>query len=71
MKAFLLFILCMVMHTVLVGLHLALVILRYKKHGDEFRITNQRVNDVAEVLFYYVTLAPNAIIKVCMPQTLE
>ncbi|KIP03130.1 hypothetical protein PHLGIDRAFT_16082 [Phlebiopsis gigantea 11061_1 CR5-6] len=64
MKAFLLFILCMVMHAVLVGLHLALVILRYKKHGDEFRITNQRVNDVAEVLFYYVTLAPNAIIKV-------
>lgn len=64
-KAFLLFLLCLFMHVILIGIHLALVIVRFKVHGDQFKVSDQRFNDVTEVLFYYVTAYPNIIIKVC------
>ena len=62
--AFFLFILCFLMHTILVALHLILVIFRFKLDGNEFRVPLQRLGDITETLFYYVTVYPNILIKV-------
>lgn len=63
--AFFLFIMCFFMHSILVALHLILVIFRFKLDGNEFRVPLQRLGDITETLFYYVTVYPNIIIKVC------
>ena len=62
--AFFLFIVCFLMHSILVVLHLILVIFRFKLDGNEFRVPLQRLGDITETLFYYVTVYPNVIIKV-------
>ena len=59
-----LFATCMLMHAVLVAIPLTLVILRYKLHGDSIQVSDDKLNEVTGVLFYYVTVFPNIVIKV-------
>lgn len=60
----LLFLVCILMHATLAGLHLALVILRYSVHGRSIEVPDHNFNQVTGLLFSRITLLPNAIIKV-------
>lgn len=63
--AFLLFVVCFLMHAVLVAIHLALVIIRFKLHNDTIKVSDSNFLELTGALFYDVTLSPNTIIKVC------
>lgn len=63
----LLFLLCILMHVVLVGFHVVLVVFHYRLNGDAFKIHIPSIvtsNFVTEKLFEKVTLLPNIVIKV-------
>ena len=61
---FLLFVLCLFMHALLVAIHLALVIIRFKLHGDAIQVPGNNFNEIAGTLFYSATFPSNTIIKV-------
>lgn len=63
----LIFLVCLGMHMLLVGVHLALVIIRYLVKADSIQVPITNLNEVTQVLFYYVTVFPNLIIKVRPP----
>lgn len=62
----LLFLLCFLMHVVLVGFHVVLVIFRYRLDGTAFRIPVPSIitaNYFTASLFEKVSLLPNIVIK--------
>lgn len=69
-SAILLFLLCLVLHALLVIGCVVLVILHFTLRKGTITFSADRLNVVSGNIFYYVTASPNTVIKVgCLPHT--
>ena len=59
-----LFVLCIVMHSLLVIGCIVLIVLRYTLQEGAITFSGDNLNFVKRKLFYYTTVSPNTIIKV-------